>query len=246
MATRKQAHEADLAVEVDTIFDRGASWIGNHPREVLIAFAALLVIAGGIGIARESQSRAASAAEAQISSVYDAYLVAMGATPGANDVPEPANPELGKNARSEYAAKLLEAANAHDDSAAAVGGRLQAAKMLEANGDAAGAFEARKLAATHAPAGSPVAALALVRHAVALETKGDLKPAAEAFERAGEIDSPARVLALADAARIRAALGESARALELFAQAEKLGIEAVPAHVKQRLIELRSSQPAAE
>ncbi len=243
MANRKQLQEDDLAKEVDSVFDRGASWIASHPREVLVTLFAILAIAAGTGIAREVQRRAANAAEAQISGVYDAYLAALGATPGAGEVPEPANPVIGKNARAEYAAKLLDASKAHSDSAAAVGGRLQAAKMLELNGDAEGAFAARKLAAESAPKNSPVATLALTRYAVALEAKGDLKTAAEAYESAGKITSPGQALALADAARCQASLGDRTRALELFAQAEKIGIEAVPVHVKQKLIELRGSQP---
>jgi tetratricopeptide (TPR) repeat protein len=76
---------------------------------------------------------------------------------------------------------------------------------------------------------------------VALEAKGDLEAAAEAFARAGEVQSPGRVLALADAARCYALAGKSKRALELFAQAEKLGADEIPVHVRQRLVELRAS-----
>ncbi len=100
-------------------------------------------------------------------------------------------------------------------------GRLLAASLLEANGDAKAAFEARKLAASEAPR-SGVKALAESRYAVALEASGDVKGAAEGFERAAAIDTPGQVLALADAARCYAALGDTKRAGELYARAPKL------------------------
>jgi tetratricopeptide (TPR) repeat protein len=112
-------------------------------------------------------------------------------------------------------------------------------------GDAAGAFAARELAATSAPHGSGAAAIAWSRYGVALEAKGKLEAAAEAFGRAGEIDSPGQVLALADAARCWAQAGQRERALSAYARAEKLGADAIPQHVKQRLLELRAQGAAA-
>jgi tetratricopeptide (TPR) repeat protein len=232
---------AELVQELDSVFERGAAWVGDHPQIVLLAIGALLAVAalvGGVGSMRE---RNAKAAEAEVSGVYDAYLAAMGASPGAREVPEPANPEVGRKTREEFSAKLLAAANNHGGSAAAVAGRLQAADLLEQNGDAAGAFAARELAAKSGPRGSGATAIALTRYAVALEMQGNLQAAAEAFETAGEIDSPGQALALADAARCWALKGDEARALALYARAEKLGVDAVPVHVRQRLIELRGA-----
>jgi tetratricopeptide (TPR) repeat protein len=234
----------ELVRELDSVFERGAHWVGERPQLAIGAIAAILVAAalvGGIGSLRD---RTAKAAEAEIAGVWDAYLAAMGAPPGAREIPEPANPELARRTRAEFATKLLAAAKSHEDSAAAALGRLQAAELLDQNGDDAGAFTARELAAKEAPSGSGVAAIALSRYAVALESKGDLEGAAQAFARAAEIDSPGRVLALADAARVYAELGQRERALELFARAEKLGAEHIPAHVEQRMRELRASKPA--
>jgi tetratricopeptide (TPR) repeat protein len=242
VAIRNNSHPpGELVQELDSIFDRGAHWVGQHPQLVLAGIGALLVaaaIAGGIHSMRES---AEHSAEAEVAGAYDAYLAAMGAPAGARQAPEPANPEVGRRTRQEFAAKLLDAAKRHDDSAAAVLGRLQAAELLEQNGDAAGAFAARELAANSAPSDSGVSAIALSRYAVALEAKGELGAAAETFARAGEIQSPGRVLALADAARCYAQAGDRKRALELFAQAEKLGADEIPVYVRQRLVELRAS-----
>lgn len=246
MATRNNPSDpGELVEELDSVFERGAHWVGQRPQIAIGVIAAILIaaaLAGGIHSMRQGDSHAA---EAEISGVYDAYLAAMGAPPGARSVPEPANPALGQTTRAEFAAKLLAAANNHERSPAAVLGRLQAADLLDGNGDTAGAFAARELAAKAAPRGTGVAAIALSRYAVALEAKGDLEAAANAFAEAGEIDAPSRALALADAARCFAQLGQKERALALFAQAEKLGADAVPAYVRERLLELRAGTPGA-
>jgi hypothetical protein len=231
--------------DIDSVFERGAAWVGARPQLALAALVALLLVGAAVGGLSSMRERSAHAAEAEIAGVYDSYLAAMGASPGAREVPEPANPALGRTTREEFAAKLLAAAANHDSSAAAVVGRLQAADMLDKNGDAQGAFQARELAAAKAPSGTGVAVIALTRLGVAREAKGDLAAAAEAFESAGKIDSPARALALADAARCQADLGHKERALALFAEAEKHGADAIPAHIRQRLIELRSEPTAA-
>jgi tetratricopeptide (TPR) repeat protein len=240
---RRDVPDTELVEEIDSIFDRGAHWVASHPTQVLIAIGVVLAIAAAIGVAREIRGRSAAAAEAETAAVYDAYLVAMGAQVGDREVPEPANPELGTKTRAEYAAKLLEAAARHPHTPAAAQARLEAANLLDKNGDTAGADAARKLAAEQAPSSSPVAAIAWSRWAVDLEGKGDVKGAAEAFEKAAGIASPAQILALADAARCYAQLGDTAKALALFERAEKLdGADALPLHVRERLRELRAAQ----
>ncbi|HEU4431469.1 MAG TPA: hypothetical protein VFT98_22100 [Myxococcota bacterium] len=235
---------AELVENIDSVFERVAAWVAGHPQLVLIGLGALIAIAAAAGVATAVRGRGEQAAQAAVAAIHDDYLAAMGATPGALDVPEPANPEIGESARSEFSAKLLAAAEAHDHSVAAVSARLEAAEMLEKNGDAEAAFAARKLAAERASRGAGASAIALSRYAVALEVKGDLEGAAKAFEKAAEIESPAQALALADAARCQALLGNRDAALALYARAEKLGVDDVPVHVKQRLTELRASAPA--
>lgn len=246
MATRHGAHETELVDEIDSIFDRAAAWAGSHPRAVVAAIAAVLIAAAAVGLGREYRTRSAARAEAETAAVYDAYLAAMGATPGNDEVPEPANPEVGRKARAEYSAKLLDAAKAHGGTPAAANARLLAAKLLDQSGEADAALAARKLAAEDAPPRSPVAAIAWTRYAVALESKDDLKGAAEAFVRAGEIASPGQALALGDAARCFALLGENEKALGLFARAEELGADVLPLHVRQRLLELRAATNASK
>lgn len=231
----------ELVEDLDTVFERAASWVAANPRPVIALLATVLAIGLAVSITAWVRDRSAQRAQAEIAGLYAGYLEAMGAPTGAYEAPEPANPELGRKARDEFAAKLLAASLAHEGSAAAAEGRLQAAELLERNGDADGAFAARKLAAENAPSRTPVRAIALARYAVALESKGETEAAAEALEQAGAIESPGQALMLADAARVNAALGKREHAIELFERAEEIGIEAVPPHIKDRIAELRAS-----
>lgn len=233
----------ELVENIDSVFERMAAWVAGHPQLVLIALGAVVAIAAAAGLTTALRGRGEAAAQAAVSTIHDQYMAAMGAPPGASEAPEPANPEIGRSARSEFAAKLLAAASEHDNSVAAVSARLEAAALLEKNGDAEGAFAARALAAERAPRDAGASAIALARYAVALEVKGDFEGAAKAFEKAGEIESPAQALALADAARCRALLGDRDAALALYARAKKIGVDDVPVHVKQRLIELEAATP---
>lgn len=243
MATRKDtAPDVELVQELNSIFDQISDWVGAHPREVLVSITLLLLTAAGVGFGLEWRKRSAQAAEAAVSQAWGDYERAMGAQPG-DPIAEPANLEVGKKARTDAAAKLLAAAQEHNGSAAAVNGRLLAASLLEANGDAKAAFEARKLAASEAPGRSGMKALAESRYAVALEASGDVKGAAEAFERAAAIDSPGQVLALADAARCYAALGDTKRAGELYARAQKLDLDVVPGYLREPLSVLAPAAP---
>jgi len=225
----------ELVGEIDSVFERAAAWINHNGTLVAITIGAVLLLGLALGIVTSLRERSAQKAQAEVAGVFSAYLTAMGASPGAAEAPEPANPELGRQTRAEYATKLLAAASAHEGTAAAAEGRLQAAALLEKNGEAQSAFDARKQAAENAPRGTAVRALALARFAVELESKGELKAAAAALEEASEIDSPGQALMLADAARVLADLGERERAVALYRRAEELGVDAIPAHVKARM-----------
>jgi tetratricopeptide (TPR) repeat protein len=236
VASRNQPNPpTELVGEIDSVFERAAAWVNQNGGLVAIAIGAVLLTGLVLGVVSSLRERSAHAAQAEVAGVFSAYLAAMGAPPGAADAPEPANPEMARKTRAEFAAKLLAAAAAHEGSAAAAEGRLQAASLLDKNGDAQAAFDARKLAAENAPRRTAVRAIALARFAVELESQGDWKAAAAALEEASEIDSPGRALMLADAARVLADAGERDKAIALYRRAEKLGVDPIPAHLKARM-----------
>ena len=236
MASRNRPNPpTELVGEIDSVFERAAAWINHNGQLVAGAIGAVLLVGLALGIGSSLRERSAQKVQAEVAGVLSAYLSAMGASPGAVEAPEPANPELGRKTRAEFADKLLAASSAHEGTAAATEGRLQAAALLEKNGDQEAAFMARKLAAENAPSGSAVRAIALARYAVALESKGDAKAAAAALEEAAEIESPGQALMLADGARVLADAGEREKAIALYRRAEKLGVDALPPHLKARM-----------
>lgn len=240
---RSDARQAKETLdEIDSQFDRLADWVTEHPFEVIVALGAVLLvaaIAGGFTAWERSRTLAASEAVAQVQADY---LEALGATPGTEEVVEPANPKKAEEIRKTYTQRFLEVAKEHPGSAAAVSARMRAAELEQRSGDAKAALATLRAAVDGAPADSAIQALARVRLASALEDGGDAAGAAAEFERAGKIDFPGRATALAEAARCWADAGDVAHALATFDQAEAADPTSVPPYVRARLEELRAER----
>src|SRR5687767_6690658 len=103
MSRRDQGAAAEMLGELESAGDRVSEWLQKNLVPVAIAIVALLVISG-LGAwwisSRRSAEHDASAALAQARSDY---LSAMGANPGAIEVPELANPAAAAQIRAEYA-----------------------------------------------------------------------------------------------------------------------------------------------
>jgi tetratricopeptide (TPR) repeat protein len=157
-------------------------------------------------------------------------------------VEEPANPEIGQRARSEYAAKLLASADDHEGTLAAVGARIQAGVLQAESGEFDAALATWREAADAAPSSSSLHGLALLRLAGGLEQNDDFSGAAAAYAEAGENPNfPARFLALASAARCWLEVGDEDQALVLVEKLEAAEPPAgsIPEHVQARLDELK-------
>jgi tetratricopeptide (TPR) repeat protein len=235
-------HGVEAFEEIESLVERSARWVAEHPTPVLVALAVLLagtaLFAGARGWGERGERRASEA----VAEAREGFLRAMGAEPGAVSFSEPANAETARRAREEYAARFAEAATAHPGTAAAVEGWLEAGNLRNELGQGDAAIEAWERAVAEAPAGSALRGLALERLARGREAKGDFTGAAAAFEEAANAaDFPLRHYAMADAARAYVLAGERQRAVAL---AERLDAEApelrLPEHVKARLAELRA------
>lgn len=205
----------------------------------------VLGLAGAVGGAQWYGQRSELNASAAVAAVSGAYYEAMGVAPGQPFV-EPANPETARSVREEYVVKLADVADEHDGSAAAVEARILAGNLREELGEPAAARDSFEAAVEGAPGGSELEALAQARLAESLESAGGWSEAADAWERAAEIESyPLRLEALGFAARARAAAGETERALALTDRLESEAGEAtprLPAHVRSQLDELRATR----
>lgn len=234
---------AETLEEIESVFDRAAGWATENPGRFLGGLGLILAVAGGIGVVDYVQKREALAASEAVAQVRSTYEAAMGAQPGALEIPEPANPEIARGAREEAVARYLEVAEEHAGSAPAVMALLDAAKIQQKLGETQTALETYARAVEMAPDGT-VEALALARHGLALEEAGSYAEAAEAYERATEIEHPLRWQRLADAARARAAAGDRERAVAHFDRLEMEAPETLDLapYLKARLEELRYAQ----
>jgi predicted negative regulator of RcsB-dependent stress response len=226
--------------EIESVFERLAHWVATNPVTVLVALGVLLSSAAGFGGYQAWSRSRETGASAEIAQIQAEYLKAMGAAPGAVDVPEPANAEAAAATRREFAARFREAAERRSGTAAGVTAWLQAGDLLDAVGDPEGAIGAWRAAAETASGGSALEALARTRIAAGLEAKGDAAGAAVEYLAAGQSpDFPGRILALGDAARCFADAGQTERALEVYGGMDAEEQRQLPPHVAARLAELR-------
>jgi tetratricopeptide (TPR) repeat protein len=228
--------------EIEGVLDRAAGWVASNPKLVLLLLGAVVGTAALVGGAQWWIERGKLSASGAVAEVTHDYFEAMGATPGAVTVPEPANPETARAAREKYAAKFAEVAEAHSGSAAAVEAWIEAGNLREQLGDPDGALAAWESAAQSAPAGSAVGGLALARLAAGFESADRWSEAADAWEKAGGIDAyPLRHEALAFAARARVEAGEPERAIALYDRIEADAPDFdLPPHLVAQRDELRA------
>jgi hypothetical protein len=229
--------------EIESIFDRMASWVAHNPRIVLSGLAVVLVGAAGLGGYRAWSAAREAEASAEVAAIGADFRRAMGAKPGQPDIPELANAEAAAATRAEYATRLADAADRLAGTRAGLMARIQLGTLRAELGETQAALDAFRSAAA--------AAIAQVELGAALEASGDPAGAAEAFLAAGRIETfPGRVLALGDAARCFAEAGEDERALEVYGGLSEAESAQLPVYVAARLRELRirtqgSPEPAA-
>jgi hypothetical protein len=241
MASRHGTSEA--LDEIQSAADRLGDWIQKHVLAVGGAVAGLLALAAVVslvGTARESAERDASTALAE---VRNDYLSAMGAGPGAVEVPELASEEAARRIREEYGRRFAEVADAHAGTVSAALARMEVAQLRADAGDHAGALALYEQILGEGAGGDRIRGLVLQRAAAELEETGDWGEAATRHELAAALAGyPLRHWALADAARCRAAAGDTAAALALY---RRLSAEApelrLPDHQRVQMLELEAA-----
>jgi len=248
VAEKSNPHGAtEMLEDLSSGFERMAAWIAAHPVLVSAVLGCVLATGGAWELLRSRAERRESAASNAFDETQTAYLAAMGAEPGAIDVPELANPDAAKRIREEYVEKYRGVAEAHPGTLPAALAWLQAADLLEAQGDSDASLESLQKALAEQPANPRLMGLVHQRIAQLYEDRGKLAEAAAEHERAGELAGfPLRTLALADAARCYAQAGQPDRARELLERIESEGKEGspLPSELRSLLRELRASQAA--
>ncbi|HEY8154166.1 MAG TPA: tetratricopeptide repeat protein [Myxococcota bacterium] len=227
--------------------ERMATWVAAHPILVSAVIGVVLATGGAWELLRSRAERRAGEASDALDQTQMAYLAAMGAEPGAIDLPELANPEAARQIREEYLEKFRGVAEAHPGTLPAALAWLEVADLQQKQGDADAGLESLRNALAEQPTNPRIAGLVHQRIAQALEDRGELAQAAAEHEAAGDLAGfPLRYYALADAARCYAQAGQPERALSLLERVESEAQEEapLPADLRGLLRELRASQAA--
>lgn len=246
MAKSRAGGAAGALEEIEDSADRLAEWIREHAVWVIGAIVLCIAVGGGVSLLGSRRSASEDEAALALARAQEDYRVAMGAPAGSFDVPELANPEAASSIRKDYAARFREIAAEHEGTVGGVLARLEAASLLEAQGEPEAARTEIEAALAEASEGSRLRGVVLQRLAVAQEQTGDPAAAAASYEAAGSIEAyPLRAWALVDAARCYAASGDDARALALLERVERDWPEfAMPDYQRALLRELRGQIPA--
>ena len=244
MKQRKEPASAAATLdEIESLGDRLAAWISDNPMIVLGVGVVVLAVAGTFGIVRSSQEDSRVEASAALASVLRDFRRAMGASPDAVEIIEPANPVTASRVRGEYVERFREVAVAHPDGAAGGLAWVEVGRLQQSLGQTAEALSTWQAAASALDPDSVVGALLELRIAAVHESELRWAEAAQAFQRAAQVEQfPLRYRALADAARCFAEAGETESALEAFHQVE---IHApnlrIPEYLSARLRELKAA-----
>jgi len=248
VAEKSNPHGAsEVLGDIGSSFERAAEWVAAHALLVSIVVGAVLAAGGGWELLRSRAEKRETEASNALDETQRAYLEALGADPGAIDLPELANPEAGKRIREEYLEKFRAVAQAHPGTLPAALAWLEAADLLQTQGDADASLESLRKGLAEQPENPRIAGLVHQRIASFYEDRGQLAEAAAEHEAAGELPGfPLRYSALADAARCHAEAGQPDRALALLERIENEAKEAypLPAEMRSLLRELRASQAA--
>jgi predicted negative regulator of RcsB-dependent stress response len=221
----QRTHTAgDRLDELQSSADRLGEFLQKNLRPLAIGLVALLVVAGIVSYLISTRARSEDAASRALADARSEYLKGMGASPGAIEVPELANPEAAKRVRETARAAYTKIADEHSGTVSGALARLEVASLLLQDGDTEAALETFRVLRAEAPSRPNLEGMLLQREGQALEQAGRPQDAVQSYERAAALEGyPLRYYALADAARLRASLGEADAARALY---ERLTSEA--------------------
>jgi tetratricopeptide (TPR) repeat protein len=244
---RKAKHPdpAEAIAEIESMGERAIEWVGDNAMVVLSVVVICLLLAGAYGYFDTVKTRRENAASDALAEIRDGYLMAMGASPGALEVPEPADPAAAEPVRKDYSERFGAVAQEYPGTAGAAIARLEQGNLVAAAGDDAGAIEIWRSAVARLSGRSPLAGVLHQRIGQALENAGDWEAAAEAYEAAAKIGAYTfRHWAMADAARCYLLADRPEKALEHSARLESEAPDMqLPDYLRARLRELSAADP---
>jgi tetratricopeptide (TPR) repeat protein len=245
MARKHQPAASEALDEIQGAADRLGAWVQENLRLVVIAIVALLVAAGALSYMASSRARTEEKASAALAETRTAYLEAMGAPPGAIEVPQLANEDAARRIREEFAVKFGELGDAYPGTVSGALARMEVAQLAVDGGDLEGALAIFERILADGPPTPALRGLALQSAGQVLEEAERWEEAAARHRDAAEItDYPLHQWALADAARCLSMAGDRDGARALYARLDEEAPDLrLPDHqrVEKRELEATSS-----
>lgn len=240
---RKAPATAEALDEIQSAADRMAEWIQNHLWWVVGGVVGLLLLAGLMSLMASAGARAEEEASAELAETRADYFEAMGASPGAFEVPELANQAAAARIRDEYRERFSAVAQEHPGTVAGALASLEAAELAVEAGDEEAASAIYDEVLREGAGGDRLHGMVLQRMAQSLEEEERWDEAAARHEEAADLEGyPLRDWALADAARCRAEAGDREAAAALY---RRLEVEApdlrLPDHLRMQKRELEAA-----
>ncbi len=226
MARRRRVptHEGSAAKaldEIESAGDRVVIWLAEKQWILLALAVTILLVTGVWAYLSSTAEESTSAADTALSEAQIGYRLAMGATPGGVTIPEPANPEVARQIRQDFAARFTEVGEAHVGTAPGAVAFLEAGKLQQALGETEAAIASYEAGVDSLPADDALRGFLWSRLGSVYEESGSWAEAAAVYAKAGALTRYA-IHAGATASAIRAYIrsGEPSSALEL---ADELG-----------------------
>lgn len=240
----KPSPTSEALRELEESGDRVAEWASEHAAVILGAIAAILVLAGGAGLYMQADRNERDQAADALAIATSQYRLAMGADAVEGPIPEPANPELAEQTRSEFVERFTEVAREHAGTGAGALAWLEAGHLQTELGRLEAAAESFAKARDES-SGTAIAAIGAMRIGNLAEGRGDPATAAQSYEAAAAIETyPLRATALGEAARCWVEAGENEKALAVFQRLEaEFPDQVVPPQIASLIAEVRIAQP---
>jgi hypothetical protein len=241
------AHKSQGAMgtldEIQSSADRLAGWIQKNLVLVSSAIVGLLVLAGAAAMIARADHAQEEKASTALAEVRAAYFEAMGAAPGAIEVPELANAAAAERIRTEYRQRFSEVGEEYEGTVSGALALLEAAELATQAGDSEAADGIYQAVLDEGAGGDRLRGLVLQHTAQSLEREERWADAAERHEQASKLDRyPLRDWALADAARCRAQAGDREAAAALYATLDERAPELrLPDYLRSQKRELEAA-----
>lgn len=239
----RHSETPDVVEELEGGVERFAGWVAANLWLSIGILVGVLAVVGGVGGYASWQSSREQSASDALDRVRGAYLREMGASPGALEVPELANPKAAQEIRERYLVEFRAIAEGQRGTVAATLALLETADLLEALGRTDEVAAVLEQAREEAP-NPALGAMVDRRLGYLYEDAGRWAEAAAAHAAAAAVpDYPLHYWALADAARCELAAGNRAKALALYDQlAGEAPDLALPEHEASQVRELRAAE----